>query len=240
MRARLPILLIALFSTSCGGSKPPAETPPSPVASAGPASVLPARCGERVDADDGLIDDGEDGDFKIAATGGRCGGWMVGKDEKSSIEPKDHKQIMTAGGPDKSKMAVHVQGTTASNEDACAATFMILACGNMYDATKYAGITFWAKSGSKSPAKIRFAVTDGQTDPQGKIDDLCTRHFGKTLEIGTEWKKYTVPLADLTQGAGEQRYATVDSHRLFSLGWALSAGQDFDLWLDEVRFDRCK
>jgi len=192
------------------------------------------------EAEDGLVDDGEDGDFKIASLGGRCGGWMVGKDDKSSIEPKDHKVIMTQGGPDKSKMAVHVKGTTAKSDTSCAATFLILACGDMYDATKYAGLSFWAKSGSKAPAKVRFVVTDGQTDPKGKIDNLCSSHFGKNLEIATEWKKYTVAFADLTQGAGEPRYPGVDPHRLFSLGWAVGEGQDFDLWVDEVRFTRCK
>jgi hypothetical protein len=240
MRTGTPILLTALLLAACAGSKPPAEPPPAPLASAAPIAASPAKCVDLIDADDGLVDDGEDGDFKIAATGGRCGGWMVGKDDKSSIEPRDHKQIMSAGGPDKSKMAVHVKGTTAATDSACAATFMILDCGDMYDATKYAGLTFWAKSGSKTPAKIRFAVTDGQTDPKGKIDNLCTSHFGKSLEIGTEWKKYTVPFGELTQGIGESRFAGVDAHRLFSLGWAVTGGQDFDLWLDEVRFGRCK
>jgi hypothetical protein len=229
MRDRCSILFSFVFLASCATSKPPAEPPAQPAAST-------AKC-ELVDADDGLIDDAEDGDFKIAAIGGRCGGWMVGKDDKSTIVPKDNKQIMTAGGPDKSKMAAHVKGTTASSDNACAATFMILACGDMYDATKYAGLTFWAKSESKS--KVRFAVTDGQTDPQGKIDRLCSHHFGKSLEIGTEWKKYTVPFGDLAPAAGE-RFTSVDPHRLFSLGWAVGAGQDFDLWLDEVRFARCK
>jgi len=105
---------------------------------------------------------------------------------------------------------------------------------------RYAGLSFRAKAGSKAPTKIRFVVTDGQTDPKGKIDNLCASHFGKNLEIATEWTKYTVPFGDLTQGAGEPRYAGVDPHRLFSLGWAVEGGQEFDLWVDEVRFTRCK
>jgi endoglucanase len=234
-------ILLAASLTACAGSAPPAaEAAPPVVASAALTTVSASKKCELADADDGLVDDGEDGDFKIAAVGGRCGGWMVGKDDKSTLEPKDHKLIMTKGGPDKSKMAVHIKGNTAAVDTACAATFLILACGDMYDATKYAGLSFWAKTEAKAPAKIRFVVTDGQTDPKGKIDNLCASHFGKNLDIATEWKKYTVSFADFTQGAGEPRFASLDAHRLFSLGWAVGEGQDFDLWVDEVRFARCK
>src|SRR5258708_37106761 len=95
---------------------------------------------------------------------------------------------------------------------------------------------YWAKPGERAPAKIRFVVTDGQTDPQGKIDNLCVSHFGKNLEIGAEWKKYTVAFADFAQGAGEPRFASLDAHRRFSLGWAVGEGQDFDPWLGRGPF----
>jgi hypothetical protein len=198
-----------------------------------------------VDADDGLIDDLEDKDKLIPSTAGRAGDWKVNKDDKDTALsfPKDDLPV-NKGGADKSKTAATMKGKTGTVEGAWGASLGItLNNFQPYDASKYDGISFYAKVGPKSTTAVRLQFADGQTVPDGGICKACWNHFGKDLTLTKDWKKYTVSFAELAQmeGWGDPRPPSVDAKRLMQILWAVSGkGTDFDVWVDQVKFLKCK
>ena len=58
-----------------------------------------------------------------------------------------------------------------------------------YDASKYKGISFWAKG----PGKVRFKTPDVNTAPEGDKCSDCYNDFGVDLYIAEQWQRYTIP-----------------------------------------------
>lgn len=241
--------------SACAGTTGPTstESPPAAVnaheqARTSDAGAADAKnpslrmCSDLVAADDGLIDDGEDGDFRILDAGGRVGGWMAQHDNQgSSFEiPKGDKFTMAAGGVNGSSKAARAKGKAASGEGAFAFVNMLLQAGGFYDASKYAGISFWAKSNGLT--RIRFRVSDVNTASEGKICKVCWNDFGKTIELGPSWTQYTISFAELVQsdGPADPRPPHLEARQLFALAWNAEPGKDFDFWIDDVGFVRCK
>ena len=238
---------------------PAAPTPapaPEPASASGaapaPAAAVPAaaaplkRCenGTRA-ADDGSIDDFEDGNNLSLEQAGRGGYWYTTADTAgSSIAPQgDFKP--SDGGAGGSKLAGRVSGKTAPEQAAWGAVFGVgLRRDNqLYDASKYAGVSFWAKVGAKSGKTFRFKVSDVNTHPAGKVcSDGCWNHFGSELTLSTEWKEYTIAFSDLKQEEywGNPRPPSVTANQLVSLDWTVPRGQEFDLWIDDVKLVDCK
>ena len=59
-----------------------------------------------------------------------------------------------------------------------------------YDASKYAGIPFWAKKGPDSTGKVRLKVPDVNTDPDGGVCTECFNDFGADIVLTNDWKLY--------------------------------------------------
>jgi len=77
--------------------------------------------------------------------------------------------------------------------------------GGPYDASKYDGISFWAKIDSGSYG-LRVAFPDKDTLPDGGLcegsapENQCWDHYGyRITNLTTEWTKYTVSFSSLTQ-----------------------------------------
>ncbi|MDP9001239.1 MAG: hypothetical protein M3O46_14150, partial [Myxococcota bacterium] len=96
-RSRGIALLASLGLASCiDGSQRTAKCPTGPTDTVG---ALKACNGATRAADDGLIDDFEDGDNQLVKIGGRDGYWFTSHDEKgSTIGPNTLK--MADGGSD--------------------------------------------------------------------------------------------------------------------------------------------
>jgi endoglucanase len=111
-----------------------------------------------------------------------------------------------------------------------------------YDASKYAGIAFWAKRGENSTPKVRLKVPDSNTDPDGGVCTECFNDFGADLTLTEQWKKYTVPFAAMKQmeGWGSPAPSSIDKSKLFGLQWQVVAqGVSYDVWVDDVQFTGC-
>ncbi len=234
---------------------PAAETAPPTVQmgsapdAAPPVSVtlvpLKTCSGQTSVAADGLIDDLEDGNGQVALVAGRSGYWYSAADPNGSTISGAGAFTPTDGGAAGSKKAARATGKTATGDGAWGATFgFSFAPDNAaYDVSKYAGVSFWAKAGAKSTKSVRVKLGDANTRPEGKVcSSGCWNHFGQDLTLSEEWQQYTIKFADLKQqaGWGDPRPATLAAQHAMSLDWSISAGQDFDIWIDDVAFIECK
>jgi hypothetical protein len=197
-------------------------------------------------AADGLVDDLEDGNNRIAELAGRGGYWWDAKDDKgSTIEPSGGAALFIEGGANGSKYAAHVSGQTATGDKAWGAVVGLrLAEHSLYDAAKYAGVSFFARVGEKSESKVRLKVGDLNTQPDGMVcKEGCYNDFGKDFSFSHDWQEYQVSFAEMTQqdGWGDPRPPAITPSKLVQVAWHLTTpGASFDLYLDDVRFTDCK
>jgi endoglucanase len=189
---------------------------------------------------DGLIDDLEDNESQIVKKEGREGYWFTSADpEGSTILPKgDFKP--EPGGPNGSKYAAHVHGKIAPSGKSLYVSFglsLLNPKGN-YDASKYKGISFWAKG----PGKVRFRLPDVDTDPAGDKCSDCYNHFGVDLFLTDQWTRYTVPFDRMTMQSGWGDPAPeVNKKALFGVEWGFNTpGADYDIWIDDIEFVGCQ
>jgi hypothetical protein len=211
-------------------------------------SELP-RCKKGImPAVDGLIDDFEDGNNQVALMGERDGYWWVSTDTlgtKVTDPPEGFKP--SDGGAKGSSMAGRVVGhTVAGGDQAWGVEFggnFLSAKSEMYDASRYVGISFMAKAPGKGIKSVRFNVTDVNTHPDGAVCTTCWNHFRKDLNLTNEWKEYRVLFSELQQrpGWGSPRPEHVTPTKLVAATFAVGGvDSDFDVWIDDLQFLECK
>jgi hypothetical protein len=194
-----------------------------------------------VPAEDGLIDDFEDGNTKTAAKAGRGGYWWKSADPKGSAFDPDELRIVD-GEADHPGKTLHMSGTTSSAPDAWGALFGAnIAPEKTYDASKYVGISFRAKVGNDSSPSIRFKVGDINTHPDLGVCTSCWNHFGKDISLTTEWKEYKVLFNAMRQEPywGAPRPDSITTTALYSFDFSIKPGQKFDIWVDDIQFLVC-
>jgi endoglucanase len=187
----------------------------------------------------GLIDDLEDGDSQIAKLEEREGYWFTSADpEGSTILPKgDFKP--DGASFNESKRAAHMHGKMARSGKSLYVVlgFAFLNPKGNYDASKYKGISFWAKG----PGKVRFQVPDVDTSPEGDKCTDCYNHFGVDLFLTDKWTRYTIPFDRMAMQPGWGDPAPeVNAKALFGVQWQFNTpGADYDVWVDDVEFVGC-
>ncbi len=199
-------------------------------------------------ASEAMISDGEVSGNQVNVTKGRSGSWYTFIDSRgSTVTPSAASDgatfTMAPGGANGSKFAAHMTGQIGQGDAVCAGMgFNFLARGGTYDGTAYEGVSFWAKKGPGSTARVRLNVADANTDPRGKVCSACFNDFGLDLTLNDEWTRYVVPYVRVTQidGWGSPRPAALDVSKLYGLKFQVSeAGAAYDVWVDEVRFTGC-
>ena len=219
-------LLGSACDSSGGGTNPPKSA-------AGPCPESP------------MIENGEDMDDRILANEGRGGYLYTYLDELGTeIDPPEGAFEMVEGGANGTKYAMRMKGKLAA---AGGDMYAGMGFGLMYpegfqDASKYSGVSFWAKKGAGSAGSVRFKSPDINTDPAGKICGDCYNDFGKDLELTEEWAQYTVLFEDMAQleGWGSPRPNYIDNKQLFGMQWQVAIpGAAFEIWVDEVAFVGC-
>jgi endoglucanase len=186
---------------------------------------------------DSLIEDAEDGDNQILKREGRGGYWYTSVDaEGSSIEPATFKLNSEGAGHAGSRGVAHVKVKMASAGHSVYASlgFGLADPNGPYDASRYTGVTFWARG----PAHVRFKVPDAYTAPGGGYCKDCYNDFGIELALTAEWQRYTVPFSWLSQqpGWGDPR-PEVAADAIYALQWQVgSRGRSFDVYVDDIAF----
>jgi hypothetical protein len=254
MNTRLTLLLVSLPALGCviPPDQPPPVSPGSPGTIGGPApasaaaptaSAAPATpkdCGEGA-----LIDDGEDGNNQSLPNGGRGGYWYTFRDGGSTtVDPPAGKYgggafTMSDGGH-ASSWGARIHGKIGTG----AVVFSGLGVNfvdpkGQYDASKYTGVSFWAKRGENSTGKVRLKVPDANTDPDGQVCTECFNDFGADFTFTTEWKQYVVPFKSMKQmsgwGAPHKPHITAD--KLYGFQWQVQVpSANYDIWIDDVKF----
>ncbi len=111
-----------------------------------------------------------------------------------------------------------------------------------YDASKYQGITFWAKKAPGGAEKVRLKVPDANTVPEGKVCTECYNDFGMDITLTDEWTQYTIPFRAMKQEKywGAPHPDGITAGTLFGIQFQFKEpGATFDFWLDELEFTGC-
>jgi endoglucanase len=191
----------------------------------------PILCGEQAQ-----IDDFEDGDTQTLKRDGR-GGYFYGMLDAhgSSVTPQPFKP--SAPGRAGSKYAARMSGQLAPGAPGVypyAGFGFGLSEHGTYDATRYQGVSFWAKG----PGKIRLEVPDAYTSPAGGWCSDCYNDFGREIALTDQWQQYTVLWEWLLQKPNwGDRKPQITPARLVALEWEFSShDRAFDIQVDDVAF----
>jgi hypothetical protein len=190
------------------------------------------------------IDDVEDNDSQIATSDGRGGYIYTYADESgTTVTPGTAGFAATAGGAEDSAYAMNIAGTLAKGGEIYAGVgFNFTESDGVYDASAYRSISFYAKVGEGTSPHVRLQVADVNTDPKGGVCKECYNDFGTPLILTGEWKKYTIPFADLKQqaGWGDPTPSAVETSKLIGVKWQVATpGAEYDLWIDNVQLEGC-
>ena len=128
--------------------------------------------------------------------------------------------------------------------------------GPPIDGTEWDGIAFWARVGTGSRTPIRIEVSDKFTsekyeDPNNDDKPICNPtktedtvrtgcdKFGINLQLGYDWKLYTVPFDELRQKGWGLRAPYFDVGALRGMSFLFERGS-WDIWVDDVALYRRK
>jgi hypothetical protein len=122
-----------------------------------------------------------------------------------------------------------------------------LSNGRPFDASDFSGMIFWAKrANAKASPVVRVGPQTVNDDPMFKIcqnpptegaGSGCGDFFSMNLELGDDWRVYTVPFTELRQlGFG---YAPPDGfakNAITGISFLNDPGAAFDEWIDDIGF----
>jgi len=227
---------LALSAIGCGKAPNDASLADSPEGSPCPASAT--------------IDDCEDNNNQVIVQEGRSGYWYTFVDHTgTTIDPPESALggvfTFASGGVNGSAYAARIKGTISG----ASIVYAGMGC-NMtdpkgpYDASKFGGISFWAKKGPGSTSKMRVKVPDIDTDPDGHVcpEGQCFNDFGMNLNLTDEWTKYILLFDRLKQerGWGSPHPGSIDKAKLFAVQFQVNEkGQPYDVWVDDLAFTGC-
>ena len=190
------------------------------------ADLNVCRAGIRV-ADDGAIDDFEDGNNQLSLEGGRDGYWYTAHDPMgSTIE-----MAMQEGGAGGSEESLHITGEHRERRRRVEG----LGRAGGRDVRGQRGPTTARNTpesclkarATKAADQVRFNIGDINTHLDGKICETCWNHFGKTLSLTPEWKEYRILFTDTRQmdGWGKPRPAAITPSKLYNLEFKIGPAQ---------------
>ena len=228
------VLLLAAVQV-CGGCGPSVN--PIEVASGCPGQPLRGPEEYAGEPADRLIDDFDDGNFSIAPVGGRDGQWIRGTDNSptGALIIEVSSQCLARG-----KYAGHfaARGFTSWGNN-WTAVFHPSSNGTAvpFDGSKYSAISFWAAFGADNGDS--FDVPVGLTTMDNAWNSggcsPCTDYYAAKVPLSHNWQRFVVPFDHMSQsGFGSPQ---VPMRRDQLVGFIIWPRQQFDIWIDDVRFE---
>jgi hypothetical protein len=190
-----------------------------------------------------LIDDLNDDDRFIPSVNGRAGAWFDSHD--SSPNAKMYPDPNTGFSPTDTgdscrKFAAYVTGSGYVLWGAD----LWFGLGSPYNASKYKGISFWAKIDAATSSGLRVSFPDKDTQPEGNLcqtnvtsgTTACYDHYGYRPPVTTTWTKYTVAFSQLAQEGWGHAGSAFDPASLYQVLFQIPVGATFGIWIDDVAF----
>jgi endoglucanase len=254
MHTRTLFVALALSGAGCviPPEQPPSVTPGSPASIGAAAAPAPAASAPAAapaagkDCGDGaLVDDGEDGNNQTPPNGGRGGYWYTFKDAGTTVvDPQAGAYgggafTMSEGGH-ASSWAARFHGKIGTGAVVYAGLGVnFVDPKGQYDATRYSGVSFWARRAESSTGKVRLKVPDVNTDKEAGVCTECFNDFGADFTFTPEWKQYVVPFKSMHQlaGWGAPIKPHIAADKVYGLQWQVKVpGANYDIYIDDVRF----
>ncbi len=196
---------------------------------------LSAGDGER---DALLVDDFEDGAAELPAIAGRDGSWILGWDMAATVpDPKvEFSERCAARG----RGAGHFSGFSSSDWGANWTAVLRKDVNSRalgFDASAYRGISFWAALGGEAArsAEVPVGVTTMDVAWNGGVCSTCMDYYRTTIALTHSWRRFSIQFDALAQaGTGDP---LVPLRREALVGFIIWPTQDFDIWIDDVRFE---
>jgi hypothetical protein len=109
-----------------------------------------------------------------------------------------------------------------------------------YDGSVYGGISFWAACGESIPSDFLLSVGMSTMDTawNGSICSpatKCADHYLVKITLTHSWQRFDLRFGDMKQGGWG--IPQVSMRRDQMVGFVLWPTQDFDIWIDDVRFE---
>jgi alpha-L-arabinofuranosidase len=145
--------------------------------------------------------------------------------------------------------ATHIACSINDQYGYCQTGFGFTGSNGPFDISKYAGMTFWARSSISN--SIKFQISNDDSVPEGgkcgkttAATDSCWNSFATYIPLTEEWQKFDIKFADLRQDSGWGRQVsafdatTARSVAFLVTGPAGAAGPAVaaDFWIDDVYF----
>jgi hypothetical protein len=189
-----------------------------------------------------MIDDMNDGDRFIPQVNGRAGAWKDHDDGTpgSTMFPDPSGLFtMTNTGDACRQYAAYAYGGPFVDDG----PVVYFGIGGPYDASKYDGITFWAKMDRGTSSGLRIAFPDKDTQPDGGLCDvsssgptMCYDHYGSRISLSTTWSKYSVSFSSLTHGGWGRGGTGFDRSTIYEVQFQIPVDATFGVWIDDVAF----
>jgi len=188
-----------------------------------------------------VIDDFEDGDSQLLPNAGRNGAWFASNDGSSQQTPNPGAEALPAllsPARPGSTRALHTTGANFTTWGALiGANFVVNgAVPQAYDISAHTGITFSARLGKTTAAKlVRVMISNADTmAAPGCI--ACGDHFGTAVNLGDMFQTFRLPFAMFKQQGWGKQFPTFDTTKTFTLSFLCGPRQAFDVWIDDVAF----
>jgi hypothetical protein len=191
-----------------------------------------------------LIDDAEEGSGEVIEQDGRNGVIYSYIDRQSvlTLGPTMSRQMPrpVAGGANGSRCAWNLRGELARQPIAFVGLGVNMTNPKAaYDASRFTGISFFARRAPGSTAFLRVQIQDWNTDPGGHVCTNCYNYFGRRIALSTEWQRFTLPFDSFQQlpGWGAPRPPRLDTSNIFGIQFQITEpGVRFDFWIDDLAF----
>lgn len=197
-----------------------------------------------------MIDNLEDGDDVIIDSGGRVGAWYTYNDESAGgmQTPAGDEFDPSQGGAGGSSFAATMTGS-GFTEWGAGMGFDLNNPGDdsggagvkgTWDASGFTGIAFRARG--NVPMRLSVVTSavvpvefGGDCTPSEEEGQMCDDAHGRVFTLSDEWTQYLVPFDQATQG-GWGLPADFDPAQLTGLQFAVEAGLDFEVSVDDIGF----
>ena len=192
-----------------------------------------------------LIDDMSADDGLILMTEGRNGYWYSYNDGTGTETPPPGSPILpVALSPPQSfapwgvsDYAMRFYGSNFTKTGGGIGFYFLTPRGS-YDASRFAGIQFWAKiGGAGDAALITVEFPSAKTEAAGGICTACSYHFKTAVALSTAWAPYTVPFAQAKQDPrAVPSLSSLDTNELWAVLFEVSPNLTFDVYVADVSF----